>query len=247
MIRAAFAWPTNGHLIADVAQLYIAAEAVVLDPTYGRGAWWTRFRPANLIAHDLHTVDGVDCRALPEDDCTVDVVAFDPPYKLNGTPTPEVDGRYGVHVVATWQERHRLIRDGITEAVRVLRPDGVLLVKCQDQVCSGQVRWQTDEVSEHARTLALVKVDRFDMVGTSRPQPGGRAQVHAHGRPSTLSVFTKANHDDGLRDYFRMQLSARDTMMRTGANHVHVQHRQPRPERTRPSSGTFTPRGAGVE
>jgi hypothetical protein len=93
-VPAAHRWPTNGHLIADAAKLHISPDAVVLDPTYGRGTWWTVFRPAHLIAHDLH-LDGVDFRALPEPDDAVDVVAFDPPYKLNGTPTPAVDARYG--------------------------------------------------------------------------------------------------------------------------------------------------------
>jgi hypothetical protein len=179
-------------LIADVARLYLAATAVVLDATYGRGTWWTRYRPATLIAHDL-ALDGVDFRHLPEADGSIDVVAYDPPYKLNGTPTPAVDERYGVHVVARWQDRVALILDGMTDCVRVLRAGGVLLVKCQDQICSGQPHWQTDDVTEHARTLGLTKVDRFSMLGTTRPQPmNGRTQRHAHGQPSMLLVFKKA-------------------------------------------------------
>jgi hypothetical protein len=191
-VPAAFAWPTNGHLIADVAKLYIDPDAVVLDPTYGRGTWWTRFRPAHLIAHDLD-LDGIDFTALPEADASMDVVAFDPPYKLNGTPTPAVDARYGVAgSYKRWQDRHALIRAGMDEAARVLRPGGVLLLKCQDQVCSGRMRWQTDEFSAHGAVLGLRKVDRFSMLGTTRPQPmKGRTQQHSHGQPSTLLVFER--------------------------------------------------------
>jgi hypothetical protein len=198
IVPSAWAWPSNGHLIADVAQLYIAPDAVVLDPTYGRGAWWTQFRPAHLIAHDL-VLDGVDFTALPEADASVDVVAFDPPYKLNGTSTPAVDARYGVDgPYVRWQDRHALIRAGIDEQARVLRSGGVLLLKCQDQVCSGQMRWQTDEFTAHAAAFGLVKVDRFDMLGTARPQPmAGRTQRHAHGRPSTLLVFRRVADGSG--------------------------------------------------
>lgn len=209
VVLAVHDWSTNGHLIADVARLYFprTGRVVVLDATYGEGVWWTVYRPRHLIAHDLHTLDGVDFTALPEVDGSIDVVAFDPPYKLNGTPTPEVDGRYGLHEYVPWQDKHALIREGITECVRVLRSRGVLLVKCQDQVCSGQVRWQTREFTDHAEAQGVRLVDRFDLLGTAREQPmeykmrtkdpGAekkaiqRKQRHAHGRPSTLLVFVK--------------------------------------------------------
>jgi hypothetical protein len=91
-----------------------------------------------------------------------------------------------------WQDKHQLIRDGITEAARVLRVGGYLLLKCQDQVCSGRPRWQTIEFTNHAATVGFDLVDRFDRIGTTRPQPPGRIQRHAHGRPSTLLVLSKA-------------------------------------------------------
>jgi hypothetical protein len=70
---------TNGPLIAAVAVLWIRDGDRVLDVTYGRGNFWTKFRPEHLTTHDL-TLDGVDFRHLPEDDNSVDVVVFDPPY-----------------------------------------------------------------------------------------------------------------------------------------------------------------------
>jgi SAM-dependent methyltransferase len=196
---AASAWKTNAHLVRDgvVALGYLKADDHVLDPTYGRGVFWRLWRPEKLTAHDL-VLDGVDFRNLPHPDGCFDAVVFDPPYKLNGTPTPAADRRHGVDVVATWQDRHRLVRDGLTECARVLRPGGYLLLKCQDQVCSGAVRWQTDEFSDHARVLGLVKVDRFDMLTAPRPQPprsradGQRSiQEHARRNHSTLLAFRK--------------------------------------------------------
>lgn len=191
-VPAAFAWKTNGDLIADVAKLgYL--EGKVLDPTYGEGVFWTKYTPWNLTASDLKG-DGVvvlahDFTNLPHPDGTFDVVVFDPPYKLNGTPS-KGDERYGVDVKATWQERMQLCRVGATECARVLRVGGFLLWKCQDQVSSGAVRWQTIDFTHHAESLGLTLVDRFDRLG-GRPQPGKRRQLHAHGRPSTLLVFQK--------------------------------------------------------
>lgn len=193
-VLAAHSWRDNGELIADVAALgYLRLEDRTLDMTWGRGRFWTRFRPTVLVGVDLNT--DADVRAdnadLPFADSTFDAVVYDPPYKLNGTPSlGDFDNRYGVDRATRWQDRHDLIIEGIDEAARVLRSGGVFLLKCQDQVCSGAMRWQTDEFSEAARNVGLEKIDRFDLLGKHRPQPmEGRTQRHAHGRPSTLLVF----------------------------------------------------------
>ena len=188
LVLAATRWPTNAAMIADVATLgYL--EGPVLDPTWGSGTWWNIWRPDTLVAHDLYTLDGVDFRRLPHPDGLFNAVAFDPPYKLNGRSTEQVDRRYGVAGPFTrWQDRHALIRDGLTECARVLAPGGHLLLKCQDQVCSGRVRWQTDEFTSHAAALGLAKVDRLDFLKSPRPQAATR-QVHARRNHSTLLIF----------------------------------------------------------
>lgn len=82
-VLGAHRWPSNAALIADVARLgYL--DGTVLDVTYGRGLWWTEFRPARLIGLDAdrrkaRDVRG-DFRALPFPDGSVDTVAYDPAY-----------------------------------------------------------------------------------------------------------------------------------------------------------------------
>jgi SAM-dependent methyltransferase len=190
-VPAAHAWRDNAELIVEVAKLgYL--DGLVVDATYGLGRFWARWRPARLIAHDIDPAkgDGVDLRRLPESDASVDVVVLDPPYKLNGTPSlGDFDHAYGVHEATRWQDRVQLILDGIVESARVLRPGGRLLLKVQDQVVSGAVRWLTVDCTTHAAAHELDLVDRFDLLRKGRPQPAGRRQVHAHGRPSTLLVF----------------------------------------------------------
>jgi hypothetical protein len=189
---AAHAWPTNADLIVDVHRLgYIRDDDYVLDPTYGRGVWWRKWRPGSLIATDLYTMPdewAVDFRYMPWTGGMFDVVAFDPPYKLNGTPSGP-DEAYGVDVASSWQGRHALIRDGMSECRRVLRAGGYLLLKCQDQVCSGKVRWQTHEFVKYGQdVLGLDLVDELHLLAY-RPQPDGRRQVHARRNFSTLLVF----------------------------------------------------------
>lgn len=208
-------WPTNGHMIAAAARLgYITGH--VLDPTYGGGGWWTVYRPAAFTGTDLYAPDvaHIDFRAMPWDDDTFDTVAYDPPYKLKGTSTDDSDVRWGIgpdHMPR--EERHALMRDGMTECARVLAPSDRrtrkgetigayrhLLVKCQDQVEGGRVRWQTRMMTDHGEMkLGLILVDRFEfLTAGGRPQPqrtraDGRPSVQEHARRngSTLLVFRK--------------------------------------------------------
>ena len=190
-------WPSNAELIADCVRLgYLRTDWYTLDPTYGYGTFWKIWKPERLMATDIDPVKSrgmmsIDFTELPFGDRWFDCVVFDPPYKLNGNPsdTDGVDERYGVHVYTDWRDRMTLILDGVAECARVLG-DGYLLVKCQDQVCSGKKRWQTDEVTKRAEAHGLGKVDRFDIL-SYRPQPEGRSQKHARQASSQLLVFKR--------------------------------------------------------
>lgn len=188
-------WASNADLIADCAKLgYLRWDWFTLDPTYGHGTFWQKWRPDELYACDASPEKSpcglsIDFTAMPFADRYFDCVVFDPPYKLNGTPDEAVDARYGVDVPTRWQDRLDLIRRGVVECARVLG-DGYLLVKCQDQVCSGKVRWQTVDVIIQAGVCGLHLVDRFDFL-SHRPQPAGRRQVHARRNASTLLVFKR--------------------------------------------------------
>jgi DNA modification methylase len=199
-ILAATRWATNGQLIADVSRLgYLPAGAVVLDPTYGRGRWWTDYRPDHLIAHDLR-LDGVDFRRLPESAASVDVVAFDPPYIAQGgrsTSTLASTGndfldRYGLHdVPSTVDAITDMIGSAAAEFHRVLRPRGLLLVKCMNYVNGGRYRQAAYDI------LATVDHHGFDLIDElvhlrrPGPQPRRDRQMHARRNYSLLFVFRR--------------------------------------------------------
>ena len=197
-VKAATPWRTNADLIVSCRTLgYLRDDWVTLDPTYGRGTFWNLWRPKNLRWHDLK-LDGVDFRQLPYPDHLFEAITFDPPYKLNGTPTAAVDERYGVDAYASREDRHDLIRAGMKECHRVLHPGGSLLVKCQDQVNGGRVRWQTIEFANYGVELGLELVDMLHMLG-GRPQPAGRRQEHARRNYSTMLVFRAPKAKRGQR------------------------------------------------
>lgn len=202
-IYAAHAWPSNADLVAAIADDplgYLRTEWLTLDATWGLGRFWSKWKPARLIAADGRPTKArdlcADFRALPFADGTFDAVVFDPPYKLNGTPSKggpaSSDHAYGVDEPATLAERSALILDGFAECARVTAPGGYLLAKCQDQVNGGHVRWQTHRLAVEGFAAGLDLVDELHVLG-GREQPPGRRQAHARRNFSTLLVFRAAS------------------------------------------------------
>jgi len=172
-------WRDNAELIADVARLpgYLEPERgdpwSVLDVTYGvAGGFWKRYRPATLVTNDLATEAEMGSRvvpvetdhhwsylAIPLDANSFDVVVFDPPYKLNGTPAlGEQDVRFGTTKRTSRDEVLTDMRLGAIECYRVARRR--LFVKCMDQVEGGEMRWQTDLITRAIEDRCLCGHDR---------------------------------------------------------------------------------------
>lgn len=191
-VMRAHRWGTNASLMCDVQRLgYVEGE--VLDATYGvAGGFWTLYRPQWLVTNDLNAPAdmGFDFRRFPLPDGWCDTVVYDPPYKLNGTPADDVmDARFGTGTHATIGERVAMIEAGAVECWRLTRK--WLLVKCMDQVVSGQMVWQTHLIHNLLAPLGARLKDRFDFLTTPRAQPGNRPQQHARSNYSTLLVFVK--------------------------------------------------------
>lgn len=201
---------TNADLIVLAARLgYIdpSFDAFTLDPTYGSGRFWKKWQPSKLIKSDINNRDKLgnflpnviasDFTEMPWCDEAFDTVVFDPPYKLNGTPSgggpASSDEGYGVGQKATTAGRMALIYDGLDECTRVLKPGGHLLVKCQDQVVSGRVVWQAIKFVNWVEGSGREEIRLVDMLHLPgvRKQPPGRRQVHAHSNYSTLLVFQR--------------------------------------------------------
>lgn len=202
-VLAAHQWNKNADLIADMARLgYLRPDWLTLDPTYGRGNWWTTWRPERLVTHDLR-LDGVDFRRLPEADTSFDAVAYDPPYVCIGgrktTTMPDFHDRFGLtDAPGSPAELQELINGGLSEAWRVVKPEGIVLAKCQDYVSSGKLWIGTHHTLAHAIAVGFEPIDRLEMVqARPRPQPLNRhngeptRQVHARRNLSTLLVLRR--------------------------------------------------------
>lgn len=115
----------------------------------------------------------------------------------SGTPQlGEFDEAYGINVAKTTEERMEGITSGALEAARVCRKH--LLIKCQDQVVSGEVVWQTIVLHTLLTNLPLEKgekpmrlAERFEYPTRGIPQSKDRVQRHARHDHSQLLVFTR--------------------------------------------------------
>lgn len=182
----------NCDLMVKVARLWIQPLDTVLDTTYGRGAFWSLYRP-RLLEISEH-----DFTKLPYEDDSYDVVVYDPPYTSNGGE-PTDDGvadmrdRYGTSEIKGWQKLFARNALGLGECARVSR--GLLMVKCADYVESGQRRWGHKFVVDEAEKLGLRQVDEFILFSGPGPQPKKnldgtpRRQVHSRRAHSFLCVF----------------------------------------------------------
>lgn len=206
LVLSAQPWPTNADLIYDVAQLgYLRDTDIILDPTYGRGLWWKRWTPGTLVALDRKTDPDWDFRTMTRfSDETFDVVAFDPPYvaqggrKTVGAGAKDFTDRFGLDdCAATPADVSFDIQRGIHASYRVLKPGGVMLLKCKNYVSSGQL-WPGAHLAwTDAVDCGFKYVDEFTMIAGTGPQPSknldgtDRRQVHARQNASVLMIFRK--------------------------------------------------------
>jgi len=198
-------WGTNARMIAEAVMPLGYIEDDVFDATYGRhGGFWTDWRPDDLTTNDLNAeyVDHhYDFRALPFGERSFTTVVFDPPYKLNGTPTMgDMDSRFGVGQRMTRDEKLAMIRDGAIECWRIT--DERLLVKVMDQVVGGRVRWMARMVTDALEPLGASLADQFQFLITPRPQPPRRCP---RCRGTGVDPEPEPCHPDGPHLSCRMQ------------------------------------------
>lgn len=192
----------NADLIAEVARLYIPEGSLVRDVTWGKGAFWKKLDTSRIklsgsdIDPAVATGDVIqaDFRSLPDGTGTADVVVLDPPY-IHNPGKHQTDSRYnnaGTTGGMSHNDIRQMYRAGMTEANRVLKPGGRLLVKGKDEIESGKQCWSQTELLMDAMALGFYGKDLFILIPTSRTAMGRwTKQLHARKVHSFLWVFEK--------------------------------------------------------
>jgi hypothetical protein len=195
---------SNDEVFPHVLSLYVAPSSRVADVTYGKGIFWKRVPKSSyrLLATDLHT--GTDCRSLPYEAGSIDCVVFDPPYMHTPGGTAHVSHQNYEEYYrnnktnGTSKKYHEAVLDlyfgAAAEANRVLRNEGIYIVKCADEVCANQQRLTHVEIINELSGRGFVIEDIFIVLRTNRPGVSRVIrQLHARKNHSYFLVFRKSN------------------------------------------------------
>jgi hypothetical protein len=200
----------NAEVFPRLLALHVPEGATVADVTWGKGVFWKNIPPGryNILASDIQT--GTDCRQLPYSNESVDCVVLDPPY-MEGLFRREVSQMAGGGSHGAFREHYSdgrptenqngpkwhgavidLYFSAGREAHRVLRSNGVLIVKCQDEVSANR-QWLTHvEIINEYLAYGLYCKDLFVVVRNNKPVVARlKKQEHARKNHSYFLVFIK--------------------------------------------------------
>lgn len=199
----------NSDLFPDALHLYVHPPAILLDMTWGNGVFWKKvnMQDYTVFANDLDKERGdthYDFRSLPvEWEGQFDGVVLDPPYLYTGgfkTLKSSIDRGYnnkkrsveqGIYGVKAVDEMYFA---GIREAFRVLKPKGILFLKCADQVMSGEQCWAHEVYGRYAvESVGFKKEDLFILMQKNMPAMRWPPEMQDHARRnhSYLLVFKR--------------------------------------------------------
>lgn len=200
----------NAGVFAQAMSLHVPEGATVADVTWGKGVFWQKVREG---AYDVRATDismGVDCRELPYLDGEIDCVVLDPPY-MEGFFRNDGSQKAGGGSYSAFREHYsnghekperakwhdavtELYREAGREAYRVIRRNGVLIVKCQDEVSANRQRLTHVEIINDYESLGFYAKDLFVVVRPSKPSVARlKKQAHARKNHSYFLVFVKEN------------------------------------------------------
>ena len=195
---------SNAAIFPKILELYVLKGSVVADVTYGKGAFWRNISPTAYQVRPTDIQHGVDCRDLPYQDGELDCVVFDPPYMHTpgGTAHTSTHAAFETHYRnngtgnQTTSKYHEavldLYKEGGKEAYRTLKSNGILIVKCQDEVCANRQRFTHVEIMKMYDQLGFTAEDLFVVVRKNRPGVSRMVrQVHARKNHSYFLVFWK--------------------------------------------------------
>jgi len=182
-------------IIRVVIRLY-CPKGIDLDPTFSLGKFYSTSMPPRLRFDIDPQIDGVvkaDCRNLPLGNESVASIMFDPPFIVginsDNTRTGIINGRFGAYksVEELWEMYHGALK----EFHRLLKPNGILVFKCQDTISGGKQYLSHVEVINSAIQKGFYPIDLFILLADNRIIDPRGEQQHARKFHSYFIVFRK--------------------------------------------------------
>lgn len=206
----------NNVVFPKVLDLHVDDGASIADVTWGKGVFW---KDVNIGEYEVYASDldpnkspsgySTDCRNLPYEDNSLDVIVLDPPYAEgfyrrnkdmlaggNGSHEQFRENYSNGEVIDTnGSKYHQAVLDvyynaGL-EAHRVLKEDGTFIVKTQDEVSANTQELTHIQITNfYEGELDFYTRDLFVTVRSNKPAVSGmNKQVHARKNHSYFLVY----------------------------------------------------------
>lgn len=181
----------QGEIIRNILKLHVPEGKIDCDPTFSTGTFYrgTGVDRPGLRFDISPQVDGVvqaDARSLPLQDASLSCLILDPPFlATKGRSLTEGEGnRINRRFTVFPDEKslYQLYTDIIREAYRVLKPDGILIFKCQDKVSSGKQYLTHVFVVNTAVETGFYPKDLFVLLAKNRLVADWQARNQKHAR-----------------------------------------------------------------
>lgn len=190
------------EIIQNIISLYIPSGKIDCDPTYSKGVFYKNASfDAPKYKFDLYPqideVKQADCRRLPLSNNSLDSIMFDPPFLattgkslVSNDNNNIINKRFGVY--PNERELHQMYQDSIKEFWRLLKPNGILIFKCQDKVSSGKQYMTHVYTINMAENIGFYTLDLFILGVENRLIANWQKnQKHARKFHSYFIVFQK--------------------------------------------------------
>lgn len=199
---------TNADLFPKVLLLHVPPGGVVADTTYGKGIFWKRVPEGVYTLWKSDLYDGVDARKLPYADATCDAVVFDPPYMhASGETSHEehqnFEAYYRNNVRGSVSHKRGVLDlyvEAGREALRVLKPKGVYIVKCQDEVRACKQHFVHVDLITELSAMGYEPVDLFVLVRYGRPGVSRMLKQHHARKNHSYFVVMRKGRKAARRD-----------------------------------------------
>lgn len=199
----------NADVFPQILELHVPEGSTIADVTYGSGVFWKYVDKEKYTLLFTDIADGVDCRKLPYENGSIDALILDPPY-MEGLLRTKKEHKAGNSSHSSFREYysngdeinpdgpkwHGAVTDlyfkaGV-EAYRVLKDNGIMIVKCQDEVSANR-QWLTHvEIINNYEGLGFYTKDLFIIVRQNRAVIARlKKQVHARKNHSYFLIFKK--------------------------------------------------------
>ena len=163
----------QNEIIQWIMNLY-CPDGFELDPTHSIGNFYKKIPKPKLkydISPQSSDVKQADCTDLPLDNNSIQSIMFDPPFVV-GIPTDTakngiMEKRFGSYSNIQ-KDLWRMYLKSMAEFKRILKDNGVLVVKCQDIVSCGLQFMSHIELINYAILLGFYPKDLFILLAENR-------------------------------------------------------------------------------